>query len=420
MKSITNILIPFFVFVKEYRTHIFHTMPTSKGKSKKRSKDKQSKSTRGISSNFTAFESGQSENDLALLRQQMRLLKKELKDNHHLLTDNIEETAKSVDPEGETEFQRLTRQHALLFKKVNRTRELAQNVQLHNDFGEIVLDMATKANNFAKLSSQRIIDKIKEKYPVGSARGPDERVEINWVAMGRDAAALFNAPPRTAFLHGAMMKNVVVKERKQTQKRKRVGRDTKSVAERADVLDDLDDNDDKDDSVKLMKTVAETTKKINQHKRAKTDFLELVVAPTSFPRTVENWFAASFLIKQGDLHVEMGANGVPMVHNPTAMNADDSSEAHPIYQGPSQLVSEKVVSYSQAPEDGAESHESTRHCVVALNYHDWQKLCKAIEPSGQWEAQIDRSDTEDDDDDDEEEEEGDVTEDDSEGSGVEM
>ena len=98
---------------------------------------------------------------------------------------------------------------------------------------------------------------------MGSARGPDERVEINWVAMGRDAAALFNAPPRTAFLHGAMMKNVVVKERKQTQKRKRVGRDTKSVAERADVLDDLDDNDDKDDSVKLMKTVAETTKKIN-------------------------------------------------------------------------------------------------------------------------------------------------------------
>ena len=397
---------------------------SSKSKKKKKS-TKVKKDVKGISSNFSKFEDGQTEVELAQLRENMRELSKQVKEKRHALVDNIEETAREVDPDKETVFQAMQKKHDALFKQVNRTRELAQNIELHNDFGEIVLEQATKANNFAKLSTQRIIDKIKEKYAASQSNEPGETVEIDWVAMGRAASALFNAPPRTAFLHGAMMKNVVVKQKKKTTKRKRPTRDTKSKASRADVLDDLGGSDDKDDSVNLMKQVANTAIKINKAKRAKTDFLELVVDPKSFPRTVENWFAASFLIKQGDLHVEMGENGVPMAHAPKALGRDDNSDTSNVYQGPSQLVSEEVMQFSQAPEDGAESHEATRHCVVALNYHDWQKLCKAIEPSGQWEAQIERKDTDDEKEEEsseeEEEEEESATEDDSDsGSGMEL
>ena len=87
---------------------------------------------------------------------------------------------------------------------------------------------------------------------------------------------------------------------------------------------------------------------------------------------------------------------VPMVASTSAIK----NLAAVVYQGPSQIVSEEVT------------NDQTQHCVVSFNMHDWQKLCKAIEPACDWEAQIERSDTEDesddeddDDDDDEEEEE---------------
>ena len=253
-------------------------------KKKKKKEKKVKKTTKGISTNFTKFEQGQTEQELAELRESMRTLKKNIDADHHLLVDNDEETALHANPDAMTKFDEYKLQHANHFKQVNRNRELAQNVEIHNTLGEIVLEQATKANNFAKLSTQTLISSIHEKFPMG------EDGEIDWVAMGRAAAALFNAPPRTAFLHGAMMKNVVVKARK-TTKRKRVGRDTKSLADKAGILDNLKESDDKDDSVNLMASVESTCRAINENKKAKTDFLELIVDPTSFPRTVrENFF----------------------------------------------------------------------------------------------------------------------------------
>ena len=294
---------------------------------------------------------------------------------------------------------------------------MAQNIELHNTFGEIVLEQATKANDMAKLSTKTFLSKISELYGIRSGRpnvddNDDDNVEINWVAMGKAAAVFFNGPPKCSFLHGAMMKNVV--EKKRNNKRKRVGRDTKSAAATAGVLDNLKESDDKDDSVKLMFSVAATCKEINQKKKAKTDFLELVVDPSSFPKTIENMFAASFLVKENKLRINVDPEtNIPMVYNSSALNGENDVS---VYQGPSQAVQgEGVEAISK----------DTSHCVIALNYHDWQKLCHAIEPeSGKWEPIIDRpepvseeeeeeevttddDDNDDDDDDDEEDDDDD-------------
>jgi len=380
------------------------TLP-KKTKDKKSSKNKKSKkTTKGISKNFVKYEQGQSETELAIVREEMRNLKSELQEEGHLLTDNIEETSRSVDPSKMTRFEELTKKHAAIFAKVNRTRELAQNVELHNTFGEIVLEQATKANNFAKLSTKTFMEKISEHYGIPSgSTDSGEKLEIDWVAMGKATSVLFNGPPRISFLHGSVMKNVVEKKRVVNKKRKRVGRDTTSAASTAGVLDNLNESDDKDDSVNLMKGVAATCQKINQRKKAKTDYLELVVDPTSFPKTIENMFAASFLIKEDKLRIELSDKNIPMVYNVAALGG--TSEVA-VYQGNSQVVPR---------EDVDEPIKENTHCVVALNFHDWQKLCHAIEPkNGQWEPQIERPDVVISDDEEEEEDEEEEDEEDEE------
>ena len=113
---------------------------------------------------------------------------------------------------------------------------------------------------------------------------------------------------------------------------------------------------------------------------------------------VENWFAASFLIKEDKLRVEMDPRkNIPMVVSTGVLK--EMQDGH-FYQGPSQIVSDNVT------------NDQTEHCVVSFNMHDWQKLCKAIEPDGTWEAQIERSDTEDEEESEEEEEESEEEEED--------
>ena len=350
--------------------------------SSKDKKSKKKKKPKGISSNFESYAAKQSYLELAGLRENNRKLMQDIRDQRHDLIDNVGETALFVDPNKKTRFEMIADKSSILFEEVNRMRELVNSTQSFNELGSIILDQVTSANNFAKLSTQRIIDKIKEKYPISSSSSsssssfPSGTIEIDWVAMGRATSALFNAPPRTAFLHGPLMRkeHQVQAARKRKGKRKR---DTTGQATHAATLNNLNDKDDRDVTIELSTRIFNIVIEFNQIHHVKMNFFELIIDPGSFPRSIENWFATLILFKEGHLRLQMSDKNLPMVYAPTALHLDDNVDEQ-VYQGPSQIVSEEVMQFSQAPEGGAESYQSTKHCVGVIDRPTYQKLRKAI------------------------------------------
>lgn len=169
-----------------------------------------------------------------------------------------------------------------------------------------------------------------------SRRDDDDDQEapgLDWAALGAKAAFPSNLrPPVPGFLLGPL--SVQKKARAQTQRRARQGKDNAGSEIRPEALtkDDLGQTENNNLTVICSKirvtlqkhcqraeSAAEaagelTDDLMSEYRVCETggpNLFDFVINPDSFSQTIENIFYVSFLIKEGNVGVEMDSNGLP-------------------------------------------------------------------------------------------------------------
>ncbi|OQO13736.1 hypothetical protein B0A48_01966 [Cryoendolithus antarcticus] len=207
-------------------------------------------------------------------------------------------------------------------------------------------------------------------------------VDLDWELLGRHACMPKNSrPPVPSFLLGPL--SVQKKQRKETQRRARNGREAAGRESRPEALtrEDLDQSDRngltaictriRSHLVKVARDASTALgragitgyeqlrtpkgealmKKLRITDTGGPSVFDYVVNPHSFGQTVENLFYVSFLIKEGSCGIEMDDNGLPSLLIPNA----------------------------RTDEEGRGQDVSKHQAILSLDYGTWRDLIKAFD-----------------------------------------
>jgi hypothetical protein len=370
------------------------TSPSSSSSSS-RSKAKKKKSSKsGRSALYPAFYNGQTEADTAKVREQTRAIAEGMRRDADHMADLGEALREREDNAGETLLLKKAREVDDNFGFVNRNREAIGDAQNLTRLHDVVITQVNVASNYTQLKTADVLRHLHRKFHVDSfdaaaddddvdgadpaAYGP--RTDLDWVKLGKACAALFKAPPVCGLLRGAFSTGEF--QAQQKKKRKRTTRKQEDPRLRKSIQEMAEEDEEDDPTTKLTQSIHDTLEKLQTNSgNKKQGMFEVLVDPTSFEKTVENLFAASFLVKDGKMDVQVSnpkhgaSEGIPMI---------SALKGGAVHHGASQVMA------TQADETNSGDVEN---CVVSLNIHDWEKICHAVNPeSGVWEPKIDRPD----------------------------
>ena len=165
---------------------------------------------------------------------------------------------------------------------------------------------AAQAGNLAKGSPEEFVKHLVKKFAfMNSSR-------INLVALGNqvDEMRVFMHVPAVTFLMGSIEKP---KERKAREKRKEREAPAELVHAKHVGVEDLDNGkEDKAQNVR-MKALREALKEGAKSADGRVNLFHLLVHPTSFSQTVENFFDLGFLVKDGRVALTADEGGAYVV-----------------------------------------------------------------------------------------------------------
>ena len=102
-------------------------------------------------------------------------------------------------------------------------------------------------------------------------------------------------------------------------------------------------------------------------RRGRVPFWEFVVDPASFPRSVENLFYASFLVKDGIAKLSVVATA-----------ADGNEKTLFIEMAPTQKAHPRSRQRTQAESPAGETTERTSQAVATIDYETWSTLASSM------------------------------------------
>mmetsp|Transcript_20878 Transcript_20878/g.61781 ORF Transcript_20878/g.61781 Transcript_20878/m.61781 type:complete len:331 (+) Transcript_20878:14-1006(+) len=185
--------------------------------------------------------------------------------------------------------------------------------------------------NLKKRTPEAFLDKLRSN--MGKVLNDPENVEehvvtIRWDDLGEVAANAFAQVPCWDNPWHAMMADAPAKARKQREKRAKDSIDPE-VHPTALSLDEINREAESTQNLRLT-TMVKVLANEDTRLRPRTDddgayvkLFHLLVHPTSFSNTIENFFDLCFLVKEGRAGIQMSQSGEPMVR-PTESPRDEA------------------------------------------------------------------------------------------------
>ena len=207
---------------------------------------------------------------------------------------------------------------------------------------------AAQLTSMTTIDTDELMNKFQSRY---SVEEDGQFVGIDWHRFGREIAHNFRTVDCTSFMKGLLGLQFAVKEKRQTQRRKRVDSDDDAPLVRAEQLLDTS-----------KETASMTDKRVtllyHHLPTIPTNLFTVLMHPTCFTQSVENLFDLTFLIKKGQAEVKLDEEvGLPFVRkladvDPSKDESDDNG-------------------------DGS-SDQATFQCIMKLDKLLWQQLVTAF------------------------------------------
>ena len=285
-------------------------------------------------------QSGQTDEERRLLREQQRNLQKKIQSNAEAMENPLEHV-----------FSEIREENNNLFQKVFYTREAVLDGESLQMISEHAAKQIEGLDDVPRYDAMRLTWKLRQKWM---------RERFDWHTLGVQSGTCFNAiPSRIQFFGGPLHADFV--PRTARAKRKRVDQQGDDGEEEyPDSVDNQETNPPDqlsavDHNIQILNKVlrqrSEQIKheiaKLPPNKRRKMDCevnaIQYMFDPNSFTQTVENMFHFSFLVKNG---------GAKIVARP------DGPKVAAVYRS---------------------VKKQSRQAIVSLTMQDWRELCRAYE-----------------------------------------
>lgn len=187
---------------------------------------------------------------------------------------------------------------------------------------------AEQAGKLDKQSPEEFVKRLLAKYGIGG--GENGRQKLNFAVLANDleAEGVFRTVPSATFLLDSNWAPAVPKEKKQSQKKQRTTDEELYTAQTVNI-NELQETDEAKAQVSRMEKLLEVvTTKAGGDGRGKVNLFRLLLHPTSFSQTVENFFDFGFLVKDGRVALQADAAGASVSPSkPPLADAYDKGES---------------------------------------------------------------------------------------------
>lgn len=229
----------------------------------------------------------------------------------------------------------------MVFDDVETTREAAKDSDM---VARHVGHMHVKCQKSLNQSQQhqrpqwgQFVQGLCKKYPAQGAG------TINWTQLGEQALELLQCTPTAQFMFGPLGAAPAAAKKRQLGERA-PRQDKPQQHSHCDNLADRPEEDAERPSNHHMDTIKTVNSRLEEHTAEKPiELYRFVFQPESFPQTVENLFALSFLIKENKAKHTVSSSGVQLIQ--------------------------------QLPKDAHQSkHPERRQCILKFDHHHFRSL----------------------------------------------
>lgn len=231
--------------------------------------------------------------DFANNRKNLRALIQQVESNHEELT--------AVDSSGLAEVQCQANEMFEISRQEARGAALDANL-LHG----VSRLGAEQAGKLDKQSPEEFVKRLLAKYGMGE--GGRQKLNFPILANDLESEGVFRTVPAVTFLLDSNWQPAAPKEKKQREKKQRTTDEPMQTAKTVQI-DQLQEGQENKAQVARMETMYKVIKKKAGEENARVNVFRLLLHPTSFSQTVENFFDLCFLVKDGRVAMEAGADG---------------------------------------------------------------------------------------------------------------
>ncbi|XP_066477088.1 non-structural maintenance of chromosomes element 4 homolog A [Tiliqua scincoides] len=247
-----------------------------------------------------------------------------------------------------------------LFTGVSRAREaaldaqflvLASNLgkekanQLHSDM--IVFDppaFAEDLQSFMGLNRLEGEDSDSDNENVAAGFLPDNA----WHKLGEEANKYFRRAPTFHFMLGTFTADPPVVRPRIERQRKKPGSDERSAMPAQ--LKKMEESHQEATEKEVERILGLLQAYYNEDPNTPISFLEFVMDPNSFARTVENMFHVSFLIRDGHAKITLDQDKLPVIERANPVEGENDQD-----------------------------NQARKQVVISMNYQEWQNIVKTFE-----------------------------------------
>uniref|UniRef100_A0A914V7M3 Non-structural maintenance of chromosomes element 4 n=1 Tax=Plectus sambesii TaxID=2011161 RepID=A0A914V7M3_9BILA len=241
-----------------------------------------------------------------------------------------------------------------LFRQVSFAREGACDAQLMVRYSRIgLIKLAERQEGGKAFHPALFAAKLGVFCGVNAEPGDAPRMTNDaWVNFGRKVGPLLGIPPKFSFLSGCLKADAP------KAKEKIARREANRTKLNATVLQAKEQHGEAEDpELTTTKEVDHVRKTLLRYMKAQRShrfgYFEFVLHPTDFGKTVENMFHVSFLVKDGQVGIDLDEKGLPMI-----VKLSDADK--------------KRLSV------GDRSMAKTNQCIVSITMEQWERLVDAF------------------------------------------
>ncbi len=254
--------------------------------------------------------------------------------------------------------------------KVGGTRTAIRLTEIQNKIAEKSTIMAEKSAQRAILPTQaKLMGSLKRKFPGGSPED-DGPITLNFEKIGRLASVLFSSVPICTFL-GEFFKAVAPAPVARAKKRRRkIVKASLSDASYTQRRTTEEENTETVYSTMVANDIENYLEKMEKAGEPMQDLIRVLCHPSDYTQTVENFFAASTLLKNGMILITFDVNGMPLISKP--------SDAEMLAAG-------TQLPQTQASQPSNQSTQSShgRHAVLPMSRDIYKKMISTWKMAGE-------------------------------------
>lgn len=230
--------------------------------------------------------------------------RRKLREKYYDLIKKTNESGAQLSRPGAQDLQKNIEDGNKIFETVAHAREASLDALWLKQTSSYGLEQVNKISVGSEFKTEEFADALKQKFGARSTSTTDEEnaLTIDWNALGKytcNMCLLRHVPPLT-FMAGPLQIEAKEKERKKSQ-RKKVNEGVDSVQPEQVSSSEKSENE-------TTKLVTQVFKRIKKKDNKPSSYLDVVIEPDSFTKTIENMFYFAFLVKEGRVALQTEKN----------------------------------------------------------------------------------------------------------------